>query len=126
MHEKYVAEAAKHINFDFVPSKLYDPDTIGKNVEALSYQQEVECDPDDPRFFGYHVGRCHAHFRIAACTGLVELVITFEECTFEGFLHPDSRVIINMDTDADTNFRLTYDADTERLVLTRMEAIKPN
>ena len=41
--------------------------------------------------------------------------------TFEGFLHPDDKVRIDMNKDAFTKFRVTYDPKTEKLKLDRLE-----
>ena len=46
---------------------------------------------------------------------------TFEEGTFEGFLHPDDKVKIDMTKDAFTKFHVTYDPKTENLKLNRLE-----
>jgi hypothetical protein len=121
MNAEYLAEAAKHIDFTFVPAKLYKPDMLGKRIDELTYEQHVDCPPDDARAFGYHVGMTRAHFDQSPSTGNVQLVITFEECTLEGFLHPDSKVVIDMEKDANTMFHLTFDPNKGKLILDRVK-----
>lgn len=121
MNAEYLSEAAKNIDFTFVPAKLYKPGMLGKYIDELTYKQHVDCPPDDARAFGYNVGMTHAHFRQSPSTGKLQLVITFEECTFEGYLHPDSKVVIDMETDANTRFHLTFDPKKGRLVLDRVK-----
>lgn len=121
MNAEYLAEAAKNIDFTFVPAELYKPDMLGKRIEELTYKQHVDYQPDDARTFGYNVGMTRAHFDQSPSTGTVQLVITFEECTFEGYLHPDSKVVIDMEKDANTRFHLTFDPKKGKLVLERVE-----
>jgi len=121
INAEYVAEAAKGVDFTFVPSKLYRPDRLGKAIDELIYEQKVDCPPDDPRALGYGLGMTRAYFNQDPKTGKLRLVITFEECTFEGFLHPDSKIVIDMEKDADQTFHLTYDPKKERLVLERVK-----
>ncbi len=121
INAEYVAEAAKGVDFTFVPSKLYRPDRLGKAIDELIYEQKVDCPPDDPRALGYGIGMTRAYFNQDPKTGKLRLVITFEECTFEGFLHPDSKVVIDMEKDANTRFHLTFDPKKGKLVLDRVE-----
>ena len=120
MNAEYLAEAAKNIDFTFVPAELYKPDMLGKRVDELTYEQHVDCPPDDVRAFGYNVGMTRAHFSQSPSLGKLQLVITFEECTFEGYLHPDSKVVIDMEKDANTRFHLTFDPTKGKLVLDRV------
>ena len=90
MHKEYVEQAAKNIDFVFVPALLkFD----GKycNVPELHWEQSMKPYPqDDPRAFGYHIGNFSARFERNPDTHRLDtLVLTFEEGTFEGFLHPD-------------------------------------
>ena len=69
----------------------------------------------DPRAFGYHIGNFSARFERNHVTHRLDtLVLTFEEGTFEGFLHPDDKVEIDMTKDAFTKFHVTYDPKTEK------------
>jgi len=122
MHKEYVEQAEKNINFEFVPASLkFD----GKhyNIPELHWEQQCKNVPqDDPRAFGYHVGCFRARFELNTDTRWFDtLVLTFEEMTFEGFLHPDDKVRIDMTKDAFTKFRVTYDPKTEKLKLDRLE-----
>ena len=122
MHKEYVEQAAKNIDFVFVPASLKFE---GKhyNIPELHWEQECKGVPqDDPRAFGYHVGCFRARFELNHETRRLDtLVLTFEEMTFEGFLHPDDKVRIDMNKDAFTKFRVTYDPKTEKLKLDRLE-----
>ena len=122
MHKEYVEQAAKNIDFVFVPASLkFD----GKycNVPELHWEQSMKQYPhDDPRAFGYHIGNFSARFERNPDTHRLDtLVLTFEEGTFEGFLHPDDKVKIDMTKDAFTKFHVTYDQKTEKLKLNRLE-----
>ena len=122
MHKEYVEQAAKNIDFVFVPASLKFE---GKhyNIPELHWEQECKGVPqDDPRAFGYHVGCFRARFELNHETRRLDtLVLTFEEMTFEGFLHPDDKVRIDMKKDAFTKFRVTYYPKTEKLKLDRLE-----
>jgi hypothetical protein len=124
MHAEYVAQAAKNINFEFIPAMLSRPVDKTTNVPELHWEQDMsEFPSDDPRAMGYHIGKFHAKF-VRKFSDVnkshIELVLVFEENTFEGFLHPDYQVIINMETDAFTKYRVTYNPKTEKLELERL------
>ena len=67
------------------------------------------------------MGCFRARFELNPDTRWFDLVLTFEEMTFEGFLHPDDKVRIDMTKDAFAKFRVTYDPKTEKLKLERLE-----
>ena len=124
MHAEYVAQAAKNINFEFIPALLYRQVDKTTNVPELNWKQDMSgFPPDDPRAQGYHIGHFHAKL-IRKFSDVnkssVYLVLVFEENTFEGFLHPDYEVYISMETDAFTKYRVTYNPKTEKLELERL------